>query len=404
MMSLWRDLEAAVEDRLQYSPCVALLGPRQSGKTTLAQDIGEAHDGIYLDLENPDDVEKLENPNLFFAQHETGLIILDEVQRMPGLFQVLRGVVDRDRRKGRRSGRFLLLGSASRELLQQSETLAGRIAYLELGPLNVLETEPADLQKLWVRGGFPESFLAENDNASFRWRQDFVQTYLERDIPQYGPRIPAATLRRFWTMLAHTQGAVFNASSIARGLDMEAKSANRYLDLMVDLMLMRRLPPYFKNVGKRLVKSPKVYVRDSGVTHALLGLPNMDALLGHPVVGFSWEGFAIDNLLAALPELATAYFYRTQVGAEIDLLLEIPGHGLWAIEVKLGHSSRPRKGFYIACDDVEPDRRFLVNSGTERRDIGQGIELIGLAELCSMVGALRQPKTVVKAKKKRGAV
>lgn len=393
MMSLYRALSWQIEYRLLNSPCVVLLGPRQSGKTTLAQDIGDARgDCIYLDLENPDDVDKLASPTLFFAQHEEGLIILDEVQRRPELFQILRGVIDRDRRKGRRAGRFLLLGSASHDLLQQSETLAGRVSYLELGPLNVMETETSDLLKLWSRGGFPESFLAGDDGASLDWRQDFIQTYLERDIPQYGPRIPATTLRRFWTMLAHSQGGLFNAASIARGLDMEAKSANRYLDLMVDLMLVRRLQPYFVNAGKRLVKSPKVYVRDSGVTHALLGIENIDELLGHPVVGTSWEGFAVENLIAAAPRNATAHFYRTHVGAEIDLLFDIPGHGLWAIEIKLGTSAKPRKGFHIACEDVGPKRRFLVNTGNERRKIGNDVELISLHELCAMFENLHDEK------------
>lgn len=385
---------ATVRDRLSYTPAVAILGPRQVGKTTLALEVAEGRESIYLDLESPPDREKLADPVFYLQAHEDQLVILDEVQRLPELFQSLRGLIDRGRRKGKRSGRFLLLGSASNDLLKQSETLAGRIAYVELSPLDVLETskdagdKAAVLRKLWTRGGFPESFLAESDARSFIWRQDFIRTYLERDIPQLGPRIPATTLYRFWSMLAHVQGGLFNAAQLARGLAVDGKTIARYLDLLVDLMLARRLQPWQSNGGKRLVKSPKVYIRDSGVLHALLQLGDTEALLGHPVAGASWEGFAMENLIAMAPPRTAPFFYRSSAGAEIDLLLDIPGHGLWAIEIKLGLNARPRQGFHIACNDLQPAKRFVVNSGEERYQVVPGTEVIGLKELGAILAAL----------------
>jgi predicted AAA+ superfamily ATPase len=277
-----------------------------------------------------------------------------------------------------------LLGSASGELLRQSgESLAGRIAYVELGPLDVLEIDAAQHEQLWVRGGFPDSFLAASDRASAIWRENFVRTYLERDIPQLGPRIPAETLRRFWTMLAHAQGGMLNAAQLARGLAVDGKTVVRYLDLLVDLLLVRRLPPLHANVGKRLVKSPKTYVRDSGIVHALLGIDDREVLLGHPVVGDSWEGFAIENLLRVAPERAVASFYRTAAGAEIDLVLDLPGAGLWAIEVKRGLAARLEKGFHHARADLQPNRSFVVYSGHERYPRAEGVEAIPLADLCA---------------------
>ena len=384
---LHRRIESIVKERLSHTPAVALLGPRQVGKTTLAFAIANERKSVYLDLESPLDREKLSDPVFYLSGHEDDLVVLDEVQRMPELFATLRGLIDQGRRRGKRAGRFLILGSASMDLLRQSETLAGRIAYTELGPLDVLETAVAQRNQLWVRGGFPESFLADDDERSLTWRQDFIRTYLERDIPQLGPRIPATTLQRFWTMLAHVQGGLFNAAQLARGLAVDGKTIARYLDLMVDLMLVRRLQPFQTNLGKRLVKSPKVYIRDSGIVHALLNIDNYEALLGHPVVGTSWEGFVVENLIGAAPQGAVPLFYRTSAGAEIDLLLEVPKHGLWAIDIKLGLASIPEKGFFIACDDVKPARRFVVNSGSERRAVGKNIEAIGLRELTAMLAA-----------------
>jgi len=383
-----RRLQPALEERLLHIPAVALLGPRQAGKTTLAHVIATKRPSVYLDLESPIDREKLSDPEFYLSQHADKLVILDEVQRMPELFAMLRGLIDKGRRKGRANGRFLLLGSASLDLLRQSETLAGRISYMELPPFALMEVAPGEMNTLWLRGGFPESFLAPSDAVSMAWRQDFIRTYLERDIPQLGPRIPAKTLHRFWTMLAHVQGGLLNAAQLARGLAVEGKSIARYLDLLVDLMLARRLQPYQTNAGKRLVKSPKVYVRDCGVIHALLNISDRESLLGHPVVGASWEGFVIENLIEAAPVRTVPCFYRSSGGAEIDLLLEIPGHGLWAVEVKLGLSAHPAKGFYTACEELQPTRRFLVNSGDERRALNQTTELIGVRELTAMLAAL----------------
>ena len=383
-----RRIQGLIEDRLAHLPAVALLGPRQVGKTTLAHEISGGRASVYLDLESPADREKLADATHFLSGLEDELVILDEVQRVPELFSVLRGLTDQGRREGKRAGRFLLLGSASWELLRQSETLAGRIAYIELAPLDVLETPERDAEKLWVRGGLPESFLASSDSQSLAWRLDFIRTYLERDIPQLGPRIPATTLQRFWTMLAHSQGSLFNAAQLARGLAVDGKTVARYLDLLVDLMLVRRLQPYQANIGKRLVKSPKVYIRDSGTAHALLNIEDREELFGHPVAGASWEGFVIENLIGAAPERTAPLFYRSIAGAEIDLLLEIPKHGLWAIEIKRGLSSRPGKGFFIACDDLEVARRFVVNSGGERFEISSGVEVIGVREMAATLAAL----------------
>jgi predicted AAA+ superfamily ATPase len=383
-----RRIESVVIERLENLPAVALLGPRQVGKTTLARSIADRRDSVYLDLESPDDREKLSDPVVYLSRHSDKLVILDEVQRMPELFSALRGLIDSGRRAGKRSWRFLLLGSASADLLRQSETLAGRIAYIELVPFDVLEI-PADRQsELWVRGGFPESFLASTPAHSLIWRDAFIRTYLERDIPQLGARIPATTLQRFWTMLAHIQGGLFNAAQLARSLAVDGKTVARYLDLMVDLMLVRRLQPFQTNLGKRLVKSPKVFIRDSGVVHALLNIPDEESLLGHPVVGSSWEGFVIENLLGAAPSRTAATFYRTAAGAEIDLLLEIPGKGIWAIEIKRGSRARPDKGFFVGCEDVKATKRFVVNGGVERFMISEGVDAMGVREMAALLAAL----------------
>jgi len=371
-----------LNQRLDQYPAVALLGPRQVGKTTLALAIAEDRPSIYLDLESDADRAKLAEPELYLADHEDKLVILDEVHRRPGLFQNLRGLIDRGRRRGRRTGRFLLLGSASLDLLQQSgETLAGRISYVELDPVDALEIDSGNLDALWLRGGFPDSLLAADDGASLRWRQDFIRSYLERDIPQLGPRIPAETLRRFWTMLAHHQGGLLNAAQFAQGLGVDGKTVARYLDLLVDLLLVRRLPSWHRNIGKRLVKAPKVYVRDSGIVHALLGLRDKETLLGHPVVGSSWEGFVIETLLAAAPLETGASFYRTAAGAEIDLVLGLPGSRLWAVEIKRSLAPKLERGFHHACADLQPERSFVVYAGAERFPVGESTEAISLTDL-----------------------
>lgn len=385
---------AALTQALSESPAVALLGPRQVGKTTLALMLGEqrpaAADGeapfVYLDLESPADRAKLQDAELYLGQQANRLVILDEIQRLPELFQPLRGLIDAGRRHGRANGRFLLLGSASLELQRQSsESLAGRLAQVELAPLHAGELPGEQLDRLWLRGGFPLSLLARSDAASLRWRQDFIRTYLERDIPQLGPRIAAETLRRFWTMLAHQQGGLLNAAQLARGLGVDGKTAAAYLDLLCDLLLVRRLPPWHSNAGKRLVKSPKVYVRDSGLVHALLGLGQQDALLGHPVAGGSWEGFVIESLLACAPIGTQAHFYRSAMGAEIDLLLQRPDGALWAVEIKRSLAPRLERGFHQSRADLHPARSFVVYAGRERYPLTEDVEAIGLSALCGLL-------------------
>jgi len=383
-MMIERRARKLVDAALQRQAAVGLIGPRQVGKTTLAHGIADKRPSLYLDLEAAEDRAKLADPALFLRAYEDRLVVLDEIHRTPELFQTLRGLIDQGRRRGHRTGRFLVLGSASIDLLRQSgETLAGRIAYIEMGPFDVAEAARTqeDLLALWVRGGFPDSFLAADDAQSLDVRRDFVRTYLERDVPQFGPRIPAETLRRLWTMLAHGQGSLLNASKLSASLAISAQTVTRYIDLLADLMLIRRLPPFHANIGKRLVKSPKVYVRDSGLLHALLGIIDFDQLSGHPVVGMSWEGFAIENLISAAPPHSAASFYRTSVGAEIDLLLDIPKHGRWAIEIKRGLVPRIEKGFHLACEDIAPARRFVVYAGEDRYPLDRDTEAIGLPAL-----------------------
>jgi predicted AAA+ superfamily ATPase len=367
MIKRW--ITSRLEKSVQRVPAVALLGPRQVGKTTLAQTIARGRESIYLDLESPADLVKLSDPESFLAGHSDKLIILDEIQRVPDLFKVLRGVIDANRQAGRKAEQFLLLGSASMDLLRQSsESLAGRITYVEMAGLNLLEVpvdHPADISRLWLRGGFPESYLAENDADSALWLEDLVRTYLERDIPQLGFRIPATRLRRLWTMLAHLQGESVNFSSLAANLEVDSKTVSRYIDILVDLLLVRRLEPWHVNVKKRLVKSPRFYVRDSGILHRLLGIADYDALLSNPILGKSWEGFAIENILSVIPKTVAAYFYRTAAGAEIDLVLKFSATETWAIEIKYGSVPKLTAGFYLACEDVQATHRYVVYGGDE---------------------------------------
>lgn len=379
-----RQIAQHLQQELAHMPAVALLGPRQVGKTTLALEVARERPSLYLDLESERDRAKLAEPELYLASHQDKLVILDEVHRAPALFPVLRGLIDQARRQGRRQGLYLLLGSASLDLLSQSgETLAGRIAYLELPPLSVAEVGAHAADTLWLRGGFPDSLTATSHARSLQWRLNFIRTYLERDIPQLGPRIAAETLRRFWTMLAHHQGGLLNVAQLARNLGVDAKTAHHYIDLLCDLLLVRRLMPWHANVGKRLVKSPKVYVRDSGLVHALLGIESMDNLLSHPVVGASWEGFVLENLLACAPMGTQAHFYRTSGGAEVDVLLSLPGGALWALEVKRSLKPKVERGYHAACEDLQPARKLVVYPGTEAFPMAHGVEVIPLADLCA---------------------
>ena len=385
---------AAIEVReaLRWQPAVALLGPRQVGKTTLAQAIGSEMNAVYFDLEDPDDRDKLRQARALFDRHEDRLVILDEIHRLPELLLSLRGAIDRGRGRGRRTGRFLILGSASLDVLRETgETLAGRIAYRELLPLDVLEIpdDSGSRDALFVRGGYPEAFLAPSDVVSLVGRRDFIRTYLERELAWMNPRIPAETLGRLWTMLAHAQGALLNASRFASSLDVAVRTVNRYLSVLSDLLLVSKLPPVHANIGKRLVKSPKIYLRDSGFVHALLEVPDFDALLGHPVAGPSWEGFVIENLLAVAPDRTRAGFFRTAAGAEMDLVLDFPSGERWAIEIKWSRVPRPTKGFHLAREALKPDRCFLVGTGPDRYPVTDEVEAIGLRELAAELFARR---------------
>lgn len=390
-MLIQRHAASIVQSALNRQAAVVLIGPRQVGKTTLARMLGEQRNALYLDLEDREDRAKLASPRLYLERFEDRLVILDEIHRMPELFQTLRGIIDEGRRKSKGVGRFLILGSASIDLLRQSgESLAGRIAYVNLTPLTALEVDAQrpGLEQLWLRGGFPNHYLTVDDAESLARRKDFIRTYLERDVPMFGPRIPAETLERLWTMLAHHQGGLLNASELGRALAISTQTVTRYIDLLVDLLLVRRLPPYHANIGKRLVKAPKVYVRDSGLLHALLSIETLDRLAGHPVIGASWEGFVLENLLAVLPWRTQPLFYRTAVGAEIDLVLERPDGDLWAIEINRGLAAKLERGFHHAREDLAPTKAFVVYSGEERYPVADGVEAIGVREMATLLASL----------------
>lgn len=390
-----REIMNELRYRLRHNPAVGLLGARQVGKTTLARDVADAlPSSAYLDLETPEDVAKLGNASSFFARHTGKLIVLDEIHRAPEIFAIMRGVIDRGRRAGRGNGQFLVLGSASPELLRQSsETLAGRISYLEMGGLSALEVmrHRRSPGALWLRGGFPDSFLAATDDLSLTWRGDFIRTYLERDIPQLGFRIPAVRLRRLWTMLAHTQGEQANASMLGGNLEVGGKTISHYLDILEGMLLLRRLPAWRANAKKRVIKSPRIYIRDSGLVHRLLSIADGEELNGHPVVGKSWEGFVLENLLSAAPSGAAAYYYRASGGAEIDLLLKLSDRSLWAVEIKKGIAPRLSRGFHQACIDVGATKKFVVYGGDEEYPAANNTTVTSLPNLMRRLRKLRTP-------------
>ncbi len=389
-----RSLQKTLSLALAEMPVVALLGPRQAGKTTLARAVS-AQSGekpcVWLDLELDSDLAKLNDAEAYLRRFDNTLLIIDEVQRKPNLFPVLRALVDQRKSKGERTAQFLLLGSASKDLLQQSsETLAGRIRYLELSPFSIFELAGADntdvgsaaldIEKLWFRGGFPDSYLAPSDDASWHWRHDFVATYLERDLPQLGTQVPATRMKRFWTMLAHLHGQQLNLSATGKSLDVSHTTIRSYLDLLTDFYMIRQIPAWSGNAGKRLVKSPKLYLRDTGLLHQLLTISSFDALLGHPIAGLSWEGFVVENIIRSLSSKWRYSYYRTATGAEIDLVLETPAGETWAVEVKRSSAPKLQKGFYGACEDIRADRKFVVYAGTERFPMADGVEAIGVVE------------------------
>ena len=381
-----RRLRPIIEERLRQMPGVVLLGPRQVGKTTLARQIATLRKAraIYLDLERPTDQRRLQDADAFLRAQVGKLVVIDEIHRAPALFETLRGIIDDRRAAGDRAGHFLLLGSAAIDLMRQaSETLAGRVAYVDLAPVDALEfpSRVGDTNRLWTRGGFPDSLLAENDAASLNWRRAFVRSYLERDVPMFAPRMPTETIGRLWTMLANSQATPLNQSKLASSLEVSTPAVTRYIDLLVDLLLVRRLRPWSGNTGKRLVRTPKVYVRDSGLTHALLDLETWEQVLGHPVAGASWEGFAVENLIAVAGDRRTPYFYRTEDGAEIDLLFERGGTVDMVIEIKRSTAPTLSRGFNLARQALKPREGYLVHGGTDSWPMADGVTAIGLREL-----------------------
>ena len=368
-----------VEQALEWSPAVAILGPRQVGKTTLARSVASTHPGaLYLDLENAADLARLGDPGLFLSGNRHRFVVLDEVQNAPQLFSELRGEIDTDRRPGR----FLLLGSASFKLLRQSQSLAGRLAVVDMVPLLLAEvaTEFQDIERLWVRGGFPDSFLAADDGVSWNWRQNFIRHFLNTDLPSLGIHVDAASMGRFWRMLAHLHGQLFNASAIAGSLGVSSPTVSRWLDHLVDSLVARRLEPFHINLGKRLVKSPKVYVRDSGLLHSLLGLRSNEDLSGHPSTGASWEGFVVEQVCGRLPSHATVSFYRTAAGAELDLIIEI-GQRRFGIEAKFSSAPKVTKGFWHACEDVGVERAYVVAPVRDGYALAPNVDVVSPLDL-----------------------
>lgn len=356
-----RHLEKTIIDRLHDYPCVVILGPRQCGKSTLAHHILKSFPGaLYLDLELPSDLNKIKEPELFLHQHVDSLICLDEIQRTPGLFSILRSFIDRNQKKGR----FLILGSASRDLIRQSsETLAGRISYVELSPFLLRESGmhgAFDLHRYWLRGGFPRSFLAHTDQASYLWRQDFIRSFVERDVLMTQAGASTAKIDRLLQMCAHVNGQTVNYSKLGASLDMSDNTVRNYLDILNGVFMVRILRPYFTNIKKRLVKSPKIYLRDSGILHALLAVETFDDLLGNPELGASWEGLVVENILSSINLSASAAFYRTAKGEEADVVLE-KGHRRIIIECKVSKAPQAGRSLQIAIDDLSPEHSWIIS-------------------------------------------
>jgi len=384
-----RLITEGIKQKLENIPAVLILGPRQCGKSTLAKAIiSEMTDAIYLDLERPSDINKLTDPEAFFSLNANKLICLDEIQRTPDLFPVLRSVID----ENKRNGQFIILGSASHNLIKQSsETLAGRISHFELTPFLFKEISEDHhlnkLRKIWLRGGFPRSYLASNETESFEWRLDFIRTFLERDIPQIGFRIPAKTLERFWKMCAHLHGQILNSSKLGESLGLSHHTVRSYVDLFDQTFVLRVLRPYEPNLKKRLIKSPKIYLRDTGLLHALLGIEDHNDLLGHPVYGASWEGFIMENILSLLPDW-TASFYQSSSGSEIDLILE-KGKKRFAVECKVSTSPTPNRGFWNAMKDLKIKEAWIIAPVKETYPLENGVKVAPLQEFVDLLESLK---------------
>jgi uncharacterized protein len=381
-------------DSLNSVPVVALIGPRQVGKTTLALELANnfKKEVTYIDLELDSDFNKLTDAETYLKRFSNQLLIIDEVQCKPDLFRILRGIVDKRKREGEPSGQFLVLGSASSDLIQNSsESLAGRIRYLELTTFSVSEVCKGEkntncIEKLWLRGGFPDSYLASNEENSMNWRRDFFNTYVERDIPQMGPRVSSAFLKRFWKMLAHYHANQINFSEFGRSLELSHTSIRNYLDLLTDFYMVRQIPSWSGNIKKRLVKSPKIYLRDSGILHSILNLKNMDMLFSHPKIGASWEGFVVENILNQIDDKWEYSYYRTSNQAEIDLVLHTPDDEVWAIEIKKASAPKLTRGYHEACKDVKATHKWVVNANNDRYPLAQEAEVIGLVEFLDLLG------------------
>ncbi|MCZ0932366.1 MAG: ATP-binding protein [Oligoflexia bacterium] len=371
-----RSLKKKLRQNIKDYPVVALLGPRQVGKSTLAKEIINKHSrGVYLDLEKPSHLNQLNAPEYFFEQNKSFLICLDEVQRYPEIFPLLRSLAD-ERKK---NGQFLILGSAGRDLLKQSsESLAGRISYLEMSPFTLLELSAKKRERLWLRGGFPRSFLGRSETASLEWRENYIRTFLERDIPQLGFRIPPTAIGRLWNMLAYSHGQTLNSSKLAGSLGVSSHTVNSYIDILEKTFLIRLLQPFSENLKKRLVKSPKVYIRDSGLLHSLLKVDTMNELFSHPVFGSSFEGFVLEQIISSLPRWQF-YFYRTRSGAEIDLLM-IKGIRRIAIEIKAGKSPVVEKGFWTAVEDVKAKEKYLIAPVDTAYTIKDNVKVTSLSQ------------------------
>ena len=373
-----------IQEALKRFPAIGLLGARQVGKTTLAKHLYKQYGSraIYLDLELTSDEQKLIAPELYLRQHEDKLIIIDEIQRLPEIFPLLRALIDQKRVPGR----FLLLGSAAPQLIKQtSESLAGRIIYHELHPFSIDEVGSDDYQKLWLRGGYPESYLSTDDDQSFQWREAFVRTYLERDLPQLGIQIPTAQIKRFWMMLAHSHGQIWNASSFGTALEISGHSTKHYLDILEETFMARRLQPFFTNTKKRLIKSPKVYVRDSGLVHTLKSLKTFESLQNTDFIGASWEGFVIEQIMILIPYTWKTFFYRTAAGAEIDLIIQTSNGEIIPVEIKYGVAPKLTKSFWNALSDLDFKKAFVVYMGDEIFPIKENVYFLPFKELKHIV-------------------